>query len=103
MHIEVRNLYKSFNGNAVLKGIHLDIRENEILVILGPSGQGKTVLIKTMVQLLRPDSGSVYYEGTDIFSAKKKVFQEIQKKSHLYFRIVHCLIFSMSGKIYACF
>jgi phospholipid/cholesterol/gamma-HCH transport system ATP-binding protein len=84
--IEVRDLYKSFNGNKVLNGIQLDVRENEILLILGPSGQGKTVLIKTMIHLLQPDSGSVFYQGIDIFSINKKKFREIQKQMAFVFQ-----------------
>jgi phospholipid/cholesterol/gamma-HCH transport system ATP-binding protein len=63
--IRVRELYKSFDENLVLKGIDLDIYDNETLVILGPSGQGKTILIKTLVRLIRPDSGSIFYDDLD--------------------------------------
>jgi phospholipid/cholesterol/gamma-HCH transport system ATP-binding protein len=64
--IKVRELYKSFDENLVLKGIDLDIFDNETLVILGPSGQGKTILIKTLVRLIKPDSGSIFYDDLDI-------------------------------------
>ena len=77
--IKVRNLNKQFNGKPVLKGINLDIIEQETLVILGPSGQGKTVLIKTLVRLIEPDSGSVYYNGKDIFLLNKKGYKKLQK------------------------
>jgi phospholipid/cholesterol/gamma-HCH transport system ATP-binding protein len=78
--IEVMNLYKGFNGNKVLKGLHLEVPDRQTLVILGPSGQGKTVLIKTMVRLLQPDCGHVLYDGADIFSMKKKAFTALQQK-----------------------
>lgn len=78
--IEIRDLYKSFNEKAVLKGVDLDVFEEEILVILGPSGQGKTVLIKTLVRLLKPDSGRVLYNGSNVLSLSKKEFREFQKK-----------------------
>ena len=48
--IEVRELSKNYNGMPVLNGIDLDINDNETLVILGPSGQGKTVFIKSLVR-----------------------------------------------------
>ena len=50
--IEIRDLKKSFNEKHVLKGIDVDVFEDEILAILGPSGQGKTELIKTKGRLL---------------------------------------------------
>lgn len=78
--IEVRKIYKSFGSNLVLKGIDLDIFENEIMVILGPSGQGKTVFIKTLVRLLKPDSGSIRYDGLDILTLSKKEFRQFQNK-----------------------
>lgn len=78
--IEIRGLSHSFDGRAVLKDIDLDILDNEILVILGPSGQGKTVLIKSLVGLIKPDSGSVKYDGTDIMKLSPKKFREIQNR-----------------------
>jgi phospholipid/cholesterol/gamma-HCH transport system ATP-binding protein len=64
--IKVQKLFKSFEENLVLKGIDLDVHDNETLVILGPSGQGKTILIKTLVRLILPDSGSIFYDDLDI-------------------------------------
>ncbi|NLP12418.1 ATP-binding cassette domain-containing protein [bacterium] len=70
--IEVRQLYKGFDGMPVLKGIDLDIHDNETLVILGPSGQGKTVFIKTLVRLIHPDSGSIRYDGEELLTLSHK-------------------------------
>jgi phospholipid/cholesterol/gamma-HCH transport system ATP-binding protein len=78
--IEVRELSKKFNGNPVLQGIDLDIHDHETLVILGPSGQGKTVFIKSLVRLIEPDSGTVQYDGTDILTLSKRKYIAIQKK-----------------------
>ena len=78
--IEVRNLKLSFGGKAVLMGIDLDIFDNEILVILGPSGQGKTVLIKSLARLVNPDSGTIRYDGIDILTASRRKFLEIQNR-----------------------
>lgn len=78
--ITVRGLQKSFDGQPVLKGIDLDIRDGETMVILGPSGQGKTVFIKAMVRLLEPDAGRIDYDGADIVGMGKKAFREFQKQ-----------------------
>jgi phospholipid/cholesterol/gamma-HCH transport system ATP-binding protein len=84
--IEVRNLSKSFNGRPVLQDVCLDIEDNKTLVILGPSGQGKTVLIKILAKLIEPDSGAVSYDGVDIIRISKKRFKEIQKKMAFVFQ-----------------
>jgi phospholipid/cholesterol/gamma-HCH transport system ATP-binding protein len=77
--ITVRGLHKSFDGQPVLKGIDLDIRDNETIVILGPSGQGKTVFIKALVRLLEPDTGTIDYDGANIVGMGKRAFREFQK------------------------
>jgi len=64
--ISVSNIYKSFSGKAVLKGVSLDIMEGETLAIIGRSGSGKSVLLKHIIGLLQPDSGHVTVDGTDI-------------------------------------
>ena len=66
--IEVRDIRRSFEGLAVLKGIDLDIYDGEIVSIVGPSGAGKTTLLQIIGSLDRPDSGTVRINGQDIFS-----------------------------------
>ena len=61
--LEIRGLRKSFEGQAVLKGIDLKILPGEIFVIMGPSGSGKSVLLKHMIGLETPDEGEVLIEG----------------------------------------
>lgn len=78
--IEIRELSKKFNGIPVLTGINLDIHDNETLVILGPSGQGKTVFIKSLVRLIEPDSGIIRYDGLDVLALTKRKFISVQKK-----------------------
>lgn len=68
--IEIRDIRKSFDGLEVLKGIDLDIGKGEIVSIVGPSGAGKTTLLQIAGSLDRPDSGSVRFDGQDIFSLK---------------------------------
>jgi len=77
--IEIRNLHKTFSGDPVLRGIDMDVLDGETLVILGPSGQGKTVLIKSLVRLIEPDLGSIRYDGTEILGLSKREFREVQK------------------------
>lgn len=66
--IEIRNIEKSFDRLKVLKGIDLDIGNAEIVSIVGPSGAGKTTLLQIIGSLDRPDSGTVRFDGTDLFS-----------------------------------
>lgn len=77
--IEIRNLYKNFSGKPVLRGINMDVLDGETLVILGPSGQGKTVLIKSLIRLIDPDSGSIRYDGKEILGLSKRDFRDVQK------------------------
>ena len=64
--IKVENLYKSFDTKEVLKGVNLEINDKESLVILGGSGSGKSVLIKSITTLMDVDSGKVLIDGKDI-------------------------------------
>ena len=61
--IEVKNLYKKFGKNEVLKGIDLSIKEGGIFSILGPNGSGKTTLIKAILGMVLPDSGDIFIDG----------------------------------------
>jgi phospholipid/cholesterol/gamma-HCH transport system ATP-binding protein len=66
--VQVRGLHKSFDGQEVLKGIDLDVRPGEIFVIMGPSGSGKSVLLKHIIGLDPPDSGEILINGESIQS-----------------------------------
>lgn len=63
--IEIRNISKAFNGNAILKDISVDFYPGKINMIIGQSGSGKSVFTKCIVGLLNPDSGSIFYSGKD--------------------------------------
>jgi len=65
--ISVRNITKSYERLQVLRGIDLDIADGEIVSIVGPSGAGKTTLLQIIGSLDRPDSGTVSFDGEDIF------------------------------------
>jgi len=74
--IKFERVTKSFDGNVVLDNLNLDIFKGETLVVIGRSGCGKSVLLKHMLGLLRPDSGSIYFMGEDITKFnRKKLFQ----------------------------
>src|ERR1035438_2866684 len=64
--VQVRGLRKSFDGQEVLKGIDLDIQPGEIFVIMGPSGSGKSVLLKHIIGLDPPDAGEILINGESI-------------------------------------
>src|SRR5579863_7434930 len=66
--LAVKHLYKSFEGRKVLNGISLGINRGETLAVLGRSGTGKSVLLRLIIGLVRPDSGSVCIHGQDISS-----------------------------------
>jgi phospholipid/cholesterol/gamma-HCH transport system ATP-binding protein len=78
--IEIVDLYKSFGKKQVLCGVNLSIHKGETLVIIGRSGEGKSVLIKHIVGLLRPDTGYVSVEGEIVSELEEKQLYELRKK-----------------------
>jgi phospholipid/cholesterol/gamma-HCH transport system ATP-binding protein len=74
----VRNLKKGFGDRQVLNGVNLDLYQSENLVILGRSGTGKSVLIKCMVGLIRPDEGSINILGKDVFKLSARELNELR-------------------------
>ncbi len=84
--IEIINLKKSFGENWVLRGINLTVKRGETLVVLGRSGCGKTVLLKHMIGLLRPDEGEVVVDGLNISSAPRSQVYRIRRKFGMVFQ-----------------
>ena len=70
--IQLENIYKSFKGNAVLKGINLNLEKGEIMALVGMSGYGKSVLLKCIAGLIKPEEGRVIIDSTDINTLKGK-------------------------------
>lgn len=70
--LELKNLKKSFGDNHVLKGFNLKLFEGENLVVMGKSGSGKSVMVKCLVGLIQPDSGSITIKGEDITTMGQK-------------------------------
>src|SRR3954447_411901 len=66
--VEIRGLRKSFNGQEVLKGLDFKVNPGEIFVIMGPSGSGKSVLLKHIIGLDEPDDGEILIAGESIQS-----------------------------------
>jgi phospholipid/cholesterol/gamma-HCH transport system ATP-binding protein len=84
--IEVRDLHKSFGAQTVLDGIQLGVRQGETLAVLGRSGTGKSVLLKVLIGLERPDSGSVCILGREIAGIAPEDMNEIRKKMGFLFQ-----------------
>ena len=76
--IEIIDLYKNFGENRVLQGVTLEIKDRETITIIGGSGGGKSVLLKHMVGLLKPDKGCVIVDGVDIARLKTEELQKVQ-------------------------
>lgn len=85
--VECTGLWKSFGGKAVLRGLQLEVRRGETLVILGGSGSGKSVLLKHMNGLLRPDRGAVVVNGEDIAGLSEEDLAPIRRKIGMLFQM----------------
>ena len=84
--IKIKGLEKRFLNNQVLKGVDLDIEEGETITIIGGSGCGKSVLIKHMVGLLKPEKGSIEIDGQEITSLSMEQLMEIQHRFGMLFQ-----------------
>jgi phospholipid/cholesterol/gamma-HCH transport system ATP-binding protein len=78
--ISIRGLYKSFGENHVLRGVDLDVHRRENVVVLGRSGTGKSVLIKIIAGLLKPDAGEVLVLGKEVQRLSLKELRELRLK-----------------------
>ncbi len=84
--IEIVKINKSFNGQRVLDDLDLNIEPEKITVIIGQSGGGKSVLIKHIIGLIRPDSGQIIVDGVDITNLNDKKLNEVRKKFGMLFQ-----------------
>ncbi len=78
--IKVINLTKKFGEVEVLRGLNLEIPDNSLTFIMGQSGTGKSVLLKHLIGLLKPDSGEIWFEDKDITKLSEKELQKIRRK-----------------------
>jgi phospholipid/cholesterol/gamma-HCH transport system ATP-binding protein len=76
--IELRNVHKAFGKQVVLNGVDFQVREGETVALLGPSGTGKSVLLKHIIGLIRPDVGEIYVDGKDVGRLKRKELSELR-------------------------
>lgn len=84
--IELKDVHKVFNGLLVHRGINLSIKEGEIVSLIGSSGSGKTVLLKEVIGLLRPDKGAIFVMGRNVAALNEKSLLEIRKNVGLVFQ-----------------
>jgi phospholipid/cholesterol/gamma-HCH transport system ATP-binding protein len=85
-NIELKNLSKSFNDHNVLDDLNLKIEKGSTLVVIGRSGCGKSVLLKHIIGVLKPDSGKVMVSGEDIWGMNRDVFNKIIFKMNMVFQ-----------------
>ena len=85
--IEIINLHKSFEKNQVLRGIDLTVEKGESMVVIGGSGSGKSVLLKHIIGILKPDAGKVLIDGVDLALLKESELYEVRKKFGMLFQM----------------
>ena len=80
-------VHKSFGTNHVLRGLNLEIKKGETLVIIGQSGSGKSVLLKHMIGLLQPDRGQIYIDGINVSELRdEKALYSVRRKFAMLFQ-----------------
>jgi len=79
--IELRNVHKRFGQQVVLDGVDFNVREGETVALLGPSGTGKSVLLKHIIGLIRPDSGTIIVDDREVGRLKRKELAQL--RSHI--------------------
>ena len=84
--ILVQNLHKTFGRQAVLRGLTLEVATAEIMVIIGRSGGGKSVLLRHLIGLLRPDSGTIAVDGIDITRLRRSALDAIRARFGVVFQ-----------------
>jgi phospholipid/cholesterol/gamma-HCH transport system ATP-binding protein len=84
--IRIVDLHKSFGGKKVLQGVNLSIERSETVVIIGQSGSGKSILIKHLIGLIRPDKGEIYLDGEEISCLDEASFRKIRRRFAMLFQ-----------------
>ncbi|AHI07301.1 ABC-type organic solvent resistance transport system ATP-binding protein [Bdellovibrio bacteriovorus W] len=84
--IEFKNLVKKFGPRTILNGLNFQIQKGEIVFILGTSGTGKSVLLKNIVGLMRPDEGEIFIDGISLKELSEDQFFSIRKKCGMVFQ-----------------
>ncbi|QEX16274.1 ABC transporter ATP-binding protein [Hypericibacter terrae] len=84
--IEIRGLFKAFGSKQVLRGVDLDVRQRESLVVIGGSGSGKSVLIKCVLGLIEPDAGSIKVDGEETVGLRGRERERVMRKFGMLFQ-----------------
>jgi len=84
--IELKNIHKSFGGHQVLRGVNLDVKKGESLVVIGGSGSGKSVLLKHIIGLTKPDEGEVIVDSAVLSQLDEDGLNEVRKKFGMLFQ-----------------
>jgi len=84
--VELRGVTKSFEGKKVHCGVDLQVREGEIMTLVGGSGQGKSVLLKEIIGLMKPDAGEILVNGREIAQLGERALMEIRKEVAMVFQ-----------------
>lgn len=84
--IKISDLHKTFDGRKVLDGLDLEIERGKITVIIGKSGSGKSVLMKHIVGLIKPDSGKIWIDGVEITGLKERELNRVRMKMGMLFQ-----------------
>lgn len=84
--IEILDLHKSFGDNHVLNGVNLSIQRGESVVVIGGSGSGKSVLLKHIIGLLKPEKGTVKIDNIDLSKLDENELNEVRKKFGMLFQ-----------------
>ena len=87
-YIEIRNLSKKFRDNVVLDNVDLDINRGEVVALIGPSGTGKSTLLRCLNRLENPESGTVSFEGKkyDLTTKKSRLKRELRQHTEMVFQ-----------------
>ncbi len=84
--IRLKNVYKTFDSQNVLNGLNLEIPAGQITAVIGPSGEGKSVLLKHMIGLLKPDSGEIEVDGESILNLRRSQLNRVREKFGMLFQ-----------------
>jgi phospholipid/cholesterol/gamma-HCH transport system ATP-binding protein len=84
--IEIHNLYKAFGSQKILNNLNLTVRRGETKAIIGRSGVGKSVLLKNIVGLIKPDSGSIKINGIEVTNLNEKSYDKIRMEIGMVFQ-----------------
>lgn len=84
--IEIKDVFKNFRDNQVLQGVDLTIKKGETMVIIGRSGCGKSVLLKLIMGLMKPDSGKIFVNGDEVTSLNDKDLSKLRQKFGMLFQ-----------------